>query len=123
MTLTLQPGTRLALSLQQGYQQQLWLSAGETQTALHYVRQGSNGQAAFDEHFACDHAAGSVDGLTVKILWWCDHGTLEMLIEGATEQRSISQVSLVDHRRQPTTLNLVSGRVAIMEGLTQSVAE
>ncbi|HAZ98261.1 MAG TPA: glycosyl hydrolase family 32, partial [Halomonas sp.] len=86
-------------------------------------RQGSNGQAAFDEHFACDHAAGSVDGLTVTVRWWCDHGTLEMLIEGATEQRCITQVSFVDHRRQPVTLEVVRGRVDVAEGVTQSVAE
>ena len=91
LTLVLKAGTRLALSLQQGYQQRLWLTAGESTTSLHYERQ-DNGQAAFDEHLACDHAAGSVDGLTVTVTWWCDHGTLEMLVDGATEQRSITQV-------------------------------
>lgn len=90
---------------------------------LHYERQGRNGQAAFDEHFACDHAAGSVDGLTVTVTWWCDHGTLEMLVDGATEQRSITQVSFVDHRRQPVALDVVSGRVEVAEGVIQSVVE
>ncbi|WP_062360303.1 glycoside hydrolase family 32 protein [Vreelandella aquamarina] len=123
LTLVLKAGTRLALSLQQGYQQRLWLTAGESTTSLHYERQGSNGQATFDEHFACDHAAGSVDGLTVTVTWWCDHGTLEMLVDGATEQRSITQVSFVDHRRQPVTLEVVSGRVEVAEGGIQSAVE
>ena len=123
LTLVLKAGTRLALSLPQGYQQRLRLPAGESPASLLYERQGSNGQAAFGEHFACDHSAGSVDGLTVMVRWWCDHGTLEMLIEGATEQRSITQVSFVDHRRQPVTLEVVSGRVDVAEGVTQSVVE
>ena len=52
-----------------------------------------------------------------------DSGTLEMLVDGATEQRSITQVSFVDHRRQPVTLDVVSGRVEVAEGVIQSVVE
>ncbi|WP_311065643.1 glycoside hydrolase family 32 protein [Halomonas sp. DWK9] len=119
LTLSLEAGAKVVLSLQQGYQQRLILAAGSADTALFYERQGSNGLPAFDEHFACDHAAGSVDGRTVTVEWWCDHGTLEMLVEGASEQRAITQVSFVDHVHQPVTLEVISGQVAIEAGAIQ----
>lgn len=119
LTLSLEAGAKVALSLQQGYQQRLILAAGSADTALFYERQGSNGQPVFDEHFACDHAAGSIDGRTVTVEWWCDHGTLEMLVEGASEQRAITQVSFVDHVHQPVTLAVISGQVAIEAGAIQ----
>ncbi|PCF95738.1 glycoside hydrolase family 32 protein [Vreelandella nigrificans] len=116
LTFTLMPGSRVALSLQQGDHQWLILEAGDEDVALRYTRQGVNGQAAFDNHFACDHAAGSIDGLTVTVEWWCDHGSLEILVNGDTQQRAITQVSFISQIKGSLDVKVLEGSARLLEG-------
>ncbi|WP_245846689.1 glycoside hydrolase family 32 protein [Vreelandella alkaliphila] len=116
LELTLTAGSRVALSLQQGDHQQLTLEAVEKDVALRYTRNGVNGQAAFDDHFACDHAAGSVDGLTITLEWWCDHGSLEILVNGDTQQRAITQVSFTTQTTGSIEVNVFEGSAGLLGG-------
>ncbi|REC95772.1 glycoside hydrolase family 32 protein [Kushneria indalinina] len=115
--LTLEPaaGSRLALSLQQGTQQQLILCTGEDTTEVAYRREGQSGVARFDQHFPGERRAGELDGRRIHLQWWVDHGSVEMLIHGETRQLSITLAGFLLPHRYPVTLSVQSGSVPLID--------
>ncbi len=106
LTLELSAGCRLELSLQQGAQQRLKLSAGQDTTEVAYRREGYSGTARFDQHFPGELMAGELDGRRIHLEWWVDHGSVEMLINGVQRQLSVTLASFVLPHRHPITLEV-----------------
>ncbi|QTF91981.1 glycoside hydrolase family 32 protein [Halomonas sp. BM-2019] len=111
LALTLAPGSRVSLDLQQGDDQALELVADDGGIAVRHRRRGENGVTEFDSHFPHDLAVGRLAGETVTLEWLVDDGSLELLLDDG--RLAITQLSFAEPAGQPLALEVVTGECRV----------
>jgi fructan beta-fructosidase len=81
-SLTLSPGARVTLYLQQDAWPDLELSLDAGALSISHRREGKNGDERFDRYFAHDFSVAAGNDPRIELEWFSDHGSLEVLVNG-----------------------------------------
>jgi fructan beta-fructosidase len=111
LALTLAPGSRVSLDLQQGEHQALELARNGEGIRVCHRRRGENGVAEFDAHFSHDLAVGRLAGETVTLEWLVDYGSLELLLDDG--RLAITQLSFAEPGQAALALEVLAGECRV----------
>ncbi len=112
--LTLSPGARVALYLQQDAWPDLLLSLEGGALSIAHRREGMNGVEQFDRYFAHDFSVDAGTGPRMDLEWLSDHGSLEVLVNGGLI--SLTSLSFSSAGGQAPVIRVTEGQ-AVIESL------